>query len=840
MKQPVRFKLPRPKTFAMQLLLLILMASIIPLLGIGVMVWHTTRLQFNAFSVNETQMLESNFTHVYSTYLEEQVNSIDLEMQKVEIVVQLARSLAEHVFSASGSITPLTMVYDRSKNVYREAENDNQGSVVIPGADKPDLGQLEDLARSKALFPIFKQEVDRNRNIAVMYYIHPKSGSYDYPLYSALNAVQQNPRPLTSYSFYTDALSIGVHDNRVAWTEPYYDMTTPLGWMFTATAPVFDNEDRLRGIVAADVTIDKFVQNMMDTRFKSKKAYAFLLDRKGGLIAVQSQGRNEIGVVLQDGFQPPARNGRTVTVGGVDKLLFGKTIPSTGWLLGYVIPRDELLQPVTASSEKLMAATSSDLLQQISLLSVVAILISVVISIFLWSRISLPLKKLSHAFADIGKGNFAELQNDGAQEFTSLLQAFNRMSAKIKELIEEQTLLNGELERKVEHRTVQLKEINEELQLRVNELLRMEKWRNNLYMNISHDIKTPLTLVNGYIDAILDGTIAASHATDYLRRVQDRILAINRLVKNLNDLGQLETGQIQPKLRPINADEFFVRYLHEWQSSLGLENRRLMVTICDRLGPLYADPDMLMRVIDNLLDNARKYSPEGSEIRTDVRRVANDVVFSVANSGIGIPTTSLPYVFDSFYRVDKSRNSKISGSGLGLSIAREIVTLHRGKIWIDPSPHGGSMFSVSIPVSHEIKNYKRQRVNEKKKLPIPLQKRSIGSFFSLSATLLLLLDVNTVIRALQRKLGAANIDVMLLAFQALLGALLGKHSTVKIDICRQLRAFGQDNDLILAHFNETAANGDDVFLAALLDTDRSDLQRRNERDMVWQYAKLPL
>lgn len=699
----------RPRTFAFQMLAAMLTVSLIPLLLLSVFAGQTVTSQLGHFNELNMALTEKNYISMYEANIEEQVRAIDTELRLVEDAVLLSKAMAESIFSRDypSDVRPISFVYDTENKRFTEKQPDGQGVISIRSDDPgkyPLPEHAYDLALSKALFPLFKSESSRKHNIVSMYYIHPKSGSFYYPEYDGTETIDLS-RPiyaLTSYNFYSDALNVRPKMNQVAWTKPYLDIT-PRGWMFTATTPIYDERRVLRGVVAADVTIERFVDNVLDTRFGDENGFALLLDTDHELIAAQQHGMSEIGELdLAALFSEDTLNSyRSLQLNGQQKVVFSRSIPTTNWILGYVIPEKKLLEPIHNATQKLTEQTGEQLIIQLSLLGLLAVCLCVLLAFYLRSKVSRPVNLLADAFAEMGEGQFkAKLDDTRTLEFNQLLHSFNRMSGKIRELMAQQTELNQQLEHKVELRTGELREMNNELEMRVDELIRLEHWRKELLMNISHDLKTPITLIRGYIEAINDGTIPAADTGKYLKRIYEDIQTINQFVRNLNELSLLESRQLEAKFAVIAAEAFFDDMARKWDAYMKLERRPFHTKRLAGSGLFRGDQHLIGRVIDNLIDNALKYSESGCPITFVFEQTNDAVVFRVMDAGAGIPESALPYVFNSFYRVDKSRNSGIPGSGLGLSIAKEIADMHGGQLTVAPNEENGSgcVFSLTLPL----------------------------------------------------------------------------------------------------------------------------------------------
>jgi signal transduction histidine kinase len=225
-----------------------------------------------------------------------------------------------------------------------------------------------------------------------------------------------------------------------------------------------------------------------------------------------------------------------------------------------------------------------------------------------------------------------------------------------------------------------------------------------LIANVSHDLKTPLTSILGFAQALRDGTVGeAAEVRELGGIIHEEAERIFAIVEDLLYLSQLEAGEIVLRLAPVDLDEVAARSLRRIESSLS--ERRIAVET--RLTPgllALGDAGKLERILDNLLDNARKYTPEGGRIELTVRRspADNGAELTVFNSGSYIAPDELDRVFDRFYRTDRSRGSSTGGTGLGLAIVKDLVQLQRGEIFVESGRHDGTTFVVRLPLASAI------------------------------------------------------------------------------------------------------------------------------------------
>jgi two-component system sensor histidine kinase ResE len=214
--------------------------------------------------------------------------------------------------------------------------------------------------------------------------------------------------------------------------------------------------------------------------------------------------------------------------------------------------------------------------------------------------------------------------------------------------------------------------------------------------NVSHDLKTPLTLIQGYSQAIIDG--AASDPTDAAETIHDEAARLNRMVTELTDLARLQAGRLSMKMRPLELHAIVEAIAYRLGVVARQKNIRLNVDSSPL--PLVAgDGDRMVQVLTNLIGNAIKYTPEGGQVWVTTQVNDDGVEVIVRDTGIGIPLQDLPHIFDRFYQVDKSRGPQ-RGTGLGLAITREIVEAHGGIIDItSPGMGKGTTVTVWLPSS---------------------------------------------------------------------------------------------------------------------------------------------
>lgn len=240
-----------------------------------------------------------------------------------------------------------------------------------------------------------------------------------------------------------------------------------------------------------------------------------------------------------------------------------------------------------------------------------------------------------------------------------------------------------------------------QLALRFNQMAdkleKTETIRRQLIGDVTHELRTPLTAVKGYLEGLMDGVLPADPET--YEQIHSEIDRLQRLVNDLQELSRVEAGAIQLNLAPVPPERLIERIQSTFGRQFEDKNIQLVTDVETGLPNLFVDKDRIIQVLTNLVGNALQYTPNGGKVSISVRREKSEILFAVKDTGIGISTEQLTFIFNRFYRTDKSRNRASGGSGIGLTIAKALVQAHQGKIWAESNGEGkGSTFSFLIPL----------------------------------------------------------------------------------------------------------------------------------------------
>ena len=309
--------------------------------------------------------------------------------------------------------------------------------------------------------------------------------------------------------------------------------------------------------------------------------------------------------------------------------------------------------------------------------AVILVFTAMILIAWIYTGFNAPLKKLREATHRIKEEDFDfELQVSGKGELCQLCRDFDEMRRRLKEQAEQKEIF--------------------------------DRQSKELISNISHDLKTPITAVKGYVEGIMDGVADTPEKMDrYIRTIYIKANDMDRLINELTFYSKIDTNRIPYNFNKINVSDYF----DDCAEEVGLELREREISFSyintveeDTL--IIADAEQLKRVINNIISNSVKYmdKPKGV-VQIRVRDVGDFIQVEIEDNGKGIPTKELPAIFERFYRTDLSRNSSQGGSGIGLSIVKKIIEDHGGRIWANSKLGEGTTMCFVIRKYQEVPVY---------------------------------------------------------------------------------------------------------------------------------------
>lgn len=310
------------------------------------------------------------------------------------------------------------------------------------------------------------------------------------------------------------------------------------------------------------------------------------------------------------------------------------------------------------------------------LIAIIAILVftSAMLTIWIYKGINSPLKKLKEATQNIKEGNL---------DFT----------------------LDADVDDEIGELCADFEEMRQRLKISAEEKLQYDRESKELISNISHDLKTPITAIKGYVEGIMDGVADTPEKMNkYIKTIYNKANDMDRLINELTFYSKIDTNRIPYNFHKINVASYFNDCAEEVGLELESENIEIQyMNYTDESTQIIADPEQLKRVVNNIIGNSIKYiGNKKGFINIRIEDVGDFIQVEIEDNGKGIPTKDLPYIFDRFYRTDASRNSSKGGSGIGLSIVKKIVEDHGGKIWATSKEDTGTVMYFVIRKYQEV------------------------------------------------------------------------------------------------------------------------------------------
>jgi len=233
----------------------------------------------------------------------------------------------------------------------------------------------------------------------------------------------------------------------------------------------------------------------------------------------------------------------------------------------------------------------------------------------------------------------------------------------------------------------------------ITELRKLERIRRDFVANVSHEFRTPLTAIQGFAETLIGGAIDdPQNRGRFLGIILEHSRRLARLTEDLLKLSQMDAERLELEIRPVSVSQLIESCYETSQRRADEKDLTLSLNVPSQLPEAAADSRRIQEVLQNLLDNAIQYTLPGGKIVLSAELRNDEVVFTVADTGIGIPRADQPRIFERFYRVDVARSREAGGTGLGLSIAKHLVEAHGGRIWVDSEVGVGSKFHFAIPV----------------------------------------------------------------------------------------------------------------------------------------------
>ncbi len=396
----------------------------------------------------------------------------------------------------------------------------------------------------------------------------------------------------------------------------------------------------------------------------------FLTDTNGTIVVCTEDGMctHKINSIPKSAFDVMANGAEYQEFGTL-----GKIYSSMHYTVGRAVKNDGGTKIIGYLFESTSAETISVFLLDIFKMFLIAafstVLLSSVIIYIVTAMLSRPLRQMSRAAKSFGQGDFsARISYRSMDEVGELALSFNQMADSLSEL---------------------------------------ETMRKNFIANVSHELKTPMTTIGGFIDGILDGTIKKQEQEHYLKIVSDEVKRLSRLVKSMLNVARLEAGEISLNMSAFDISDTIITTLFSFEKQIDERHMEIRGLAEMQKVMVYGDRDLIHQVLYNLIDNAIKFCDDNGYIEFVAEKNKDYVNVHVKNSGKGLSKDEINHVFDRFYKTDKSRGLDKNGVGLGLHIVKSVLDLHKGNISVGSVQGEYTEFTFSLPLYAEQANEKR-------------------------------------------------------------------------------------------------------------------------------------
>ena len=314
---------------------------------------------------------------------------------------------------------------------------------------------------------------------------------------------------------------------------------------------------------------------------------------------------------------------------------------------------------IAANSERVVGMLQ-EITQMFLIIIVIALIGTLIVSYFLSSRMTRPLKTMANAAKEFAAGDFSVRvpEDNHCDEIDELATSFNNMARDLEQL---------------------------------------EELTQGFIGNVSHEFKTPMTTISGFVDGMLDGTIPQDQQKKYLHIISEEVKRLSRMTMSMLADARNQSGELNISPVPFDFSEMASQILLSFEQKITAKNIEVDADLADRL-MVMGDRDHVFRAVYNLVDNAVKFINEGGTLRVTAYPAGAFCEFSISNTGDGIAPEDIPHVFDRFYKTDRSRSRDRSGAGLGLYIVKNIINLHGGDISVR-SDGGETEFSFTLPLA---------------------------------------------------------------------------------------------------------------------------------------------
>lgn len=417
----------------------------------------------------------------------------------------------------------------------------------------------------------------------------------------------------------------------------------------------------ITGLFIDDSSAQKWLFKHIETQSRNNHCAIMIMNVEAEIVTMAGAGDYIDVNKLDSSLISQALNGESTSeistekLPGIAKNTFVATEPIsvsyTGkpMVMGAVVVCKPMPQIQQARSEVMSLMVTSQ---------AIALMIAFLFSFLLARSISRPVSKLNSAAKAVASGDFSKrIDYESKDEIGELISSFNYMTGALEEI---------------------------------------DEARSSFVSNVAHELRTPMTIVSGFVEGIIDGTISEDERNKYLTIVLSESRRLGRLVNDLLQTSRLESGTAKLVMKQIDINEMLRKGIISYENAITQKNLNVDVEFKREHSYAVGDEDSIYRVVMNLLDNAIKYTPEGGQIKIKSSESVRKVEVSIENSGDGISERDLAHIWERFYKTDKSRGVDKRGVGLGLYLVKTIINQHNNRIWAESKEGEFTRFTFTL------------------------------------------------------------------------------------------------------------------------------------------------
>lgn len=660
----------------------------------------------------QLRKVKKNILEQKFSFLEKEAELINTEFIKIEQNIQMVQRQAEQLYSVpiNHSLPMLSLKKEEQGYLWQPIHNDYSGMAnVFVSSIASDSDTLKnDLQIATQLEPLLHQTVRNEPILKGVFFCHPESGFIIFPAINVPDEIKLGKLPsnldVKQFEFFYIADESNNPARSVKWTSTYQDVTK-WDYIITAAVPVYNDEGRFKGVVGADVPIESITNKFLNFHFEEPHAFAFIVDEKGNFIAGDQKNFNKIfsqrmSASTLTKLKNNENGQRTLTINGEKNHHMFASIPSSGWYLNFVTPETDIVEPILKESQIKTSDQLQRFYERFSWFLIICTIFLTCLSYLFSKTVTNPVKRLITAIKENTEGQYGrQIQVFSTDEIGSLTKTFNEMSMTIDELVEELHDRANILEDRVSDRTKDLQMMNNRLLETYEQLKTTEESRSELILQVSHDLKSPLTAIKGYLQVIKRYPLSQKEQDEYLDIILLQVNHIVTLIDDLFELASLDNTEILLEKEWTDL-EFLINHSASLIKENSEQHHLLIQTSFEQDLPLlFIDIKKVNRALLNILSNAVKYAyfRDTINISIQVFKEPSHICISISDNGMGISEDSLFKIMEPFYREKRVRKANINGSGLGFSITKKIIEAHGGKILLSSKLDEGTTVKIFLP-----------------------------------------------------------------------------------------------------------------------------------------------